>query len=120
VTDTSGSYGVLTKTRLAVWAVTGLLVVAAVAFLAGYFAAREDTGYFDWELASIFGTALGTTALALATGALAYTTSGDVRATWQLPTWTTRADLSNPARELAVVERGRGPMRSVASLPRCD
>jgi hypothetical protein len=55
-----------------------------VAFLVGHFAARKNTGSFDWELASVFGTALGTTLLALATGALAFTTSGDVRATWEL------------------------------------
>jgi hypothetical protein len=57
--------------------------LAALAFLVGHLAARAETGYFDWELASIFGTALGTTALALATGALSYTTSGDVRAAWE-------------------------------------
>ena len=36
---------------------------------------------FNWELASIFGTAVGTFLLALATGALAYSTRSEVRAT---------------------------------------
>jgi len=76
-------YGVLTKRTLVRWGIVGLILLAAVAFLVGHFAAREHTGYFDWELASIFGTALGTTALALATGALSYTTSADVRAAWE-------------------------------------
>ena len=38
----------------------------------------------QWELASVFGTALGTTLFAAATGALAYSTWSDVRATSQL------------------------------------
>lgn len=49
--------------------------------LVGFVGGNEG---FNWELASIFGTALGTSALALATGWLAYTTSSDVRATWRL------------------------------------
>lgn len=43
----------------------------------------QDEG-FSWELASIFGTALGTTLLAVATGALALLTSRDVSATQEL------------------------------------
>lgn len=45
---------------------------------------------FQWELASIFGTALGTTLLAAATGALAFSTWSDVRATWRLADLTRR------------------------------
>jgi hypothetical protein len=45
---------------------------------------------FEWELASLFGTALGTTLLAAATGALAFSTWSDVRATWQLADLTKR------------------------------
>ena len=40
--------------------------------------------HFQWDLASIFGTALGTTLLALATGALAFLTARDVSATQAL------------------------------------
>jgi hypothetical protein len=78
------SYGVLTRPRLLTWCLGGLLFIAAMAYLVGHYEARKNTGHFDWELASVFGTALGTTLLALATGALAFTTSGDVRATWEL------------------------------------
>jgi hypothetical protein len=55
----------------------GLLVIGFSAFV-GWVGA--DSG-FDWELAAVFGTAAGTTLLAVATGALAYLTWGDVRAT---------------------------------------
>jgi hypothetical protein len=72
--------GVLTRRRLSWWAVIGLLVVVGVSFAVGHLAARAHTGYVDWELASIFGTALGTTMLAIATGALAYTTTEDQEA----------------------------------------
>jgi hypothetical protein len=57
-----------------------MLLVVGVSFVVGHFAARARTGYFDWELASIFGTALGTTLLAIATGALAYTTTEEQEA----------------------------------------
>jgi hypothetical protein len=45
---------------------------------------------FQWGLASIFGTAFGTTLLAAATGALAFSTWSDVHATWQLAELTRR------------------------------
>lgn len=73
----------LTRKRLAVWGVAGFFAFAVVCFLVGHFASR-DSQFFDWELAALIGTAIGTTALAVGTGALAYTTSGDVRATWAL------------------------------------
>lgn len=41
-------------------------------------------GAFNWELAAIFGTALGTTLLAATTGGLAYLTGRDVSATREL------------------------------------
>jgi hypothetical protein len=56
-------------------------VVAGLSVLVGFAGPNEG---FQWELASIFGTALGTTLLAAATGALAYSTWSDVRATWRL------------------------------------
>src|SRR2546423_14854080 len=66
--------------------VLGGLLVAPVAaivgfVLVGWLATRANSGDFDWELASVFGTAVGTTLLALATGFLAWTTSRDVSAT---------------------------------------
>jgi hypothetical protein len=61
-----------------------LLYLVILSFLVGYFARRADGGEFDWELASIFGTALGTTLLAAMTGALAYVSSRDVSATRDL------------------------------------
>jgi hypothetical protein len=39
---------------------------------------------FDWSLTAVANTAFGTVVLAGFTGALAWTTSGDVRATWEL------------------------------------
>lgn len=39
---------------------------------------------FNWEVAAVGATAFATAALAAFTGALAWTTSGDVRATWEL------------------------------------
>jgi hypothetical protein len=65
-----------------------IVTVGGTSFLIGHFAAREHG--FDWELAAIFGTAVGTTLLAAVTGALAYTMSGDVRATWELARLTQR------------------------------
>lgn len=67
------------------YALAILVVVPAIALagfvLVGWLAARPATGSFDWELASIFGTALGTLSLAVATGALAVSTARDVTAT---------------------------------------
>jgi hypothetical protein len=93
-------YGVLTVKRVAVALAIGLSLVAGMSYLVGRFAGRVGAEGFDWELASIFGTALGTTLLAAVTGALAYTTSGDVRATWELARLTSR---DQEARERPVV-----------------
>jgi hypothetical protein len=97
------SYGVLTRRRLLTWGLVGLLFIAGIAFLVGHYGARKNTRHFDWELASVFGTALGTTLLALATGALAFTTSGDVRATWELARLT-RQDQEQRERPVVLVE----------------
>ena len=92
-------FGVLTRRRTLVAVPVGIGVFAAAFVLVGWLAARDGQS-FDWELASIFGTAVGTTALALATGGLALTTSSDVRATWRLAELT-KAD--QDARERPVV-----------------
>src|SRR4051812_8805775 len=59
-----------------------LLAVVGLSALVGCVGSRDDG--FDWELAGIFGTALGTTLLAITTGLLAWLTWGDVRATQDL------------------------------------
>jgi hypothetical protein len=76
--------GLLTRKRVGVSLLVALPIVLVPSSLIGYFAARPHTGGFDWELAAIFGTALGTTLLAAATAALAYATSGDLLVTRQL------------------------------------
>jgi hypothetical protein len=97
------SFGVLTRRRFLTWGIGSLLFIAGIAFLVGHLSARKHTGYFDWELASIFGTALGTTMLAIATGALAYTTSGDVQATRDIARLT-REDQLQRERPLVLVQ----------------
>jgi uncharacterized membrane protein len=47
-----------------------VIVICALSFLVGHFAAADDKG-FDWEVTSIFGTAVGTLLLAFAALALA-------------------------------------------------
>jgi hypothetical protein len=69
--------------------------------LVGYLASRHDVEGFDWELASIFGTALGTLLLALATGALALTTARDVSATQEIARLT-RADREDRLRPVVI------------------
>jgi hypothetical protein len=69
---------------LIVWIGASLAFVVGLGLLVGWLAARDDHGGLDWELAGIIGTALGTTALAGFTGALAAFTSGEVSATREL------------------------------------
>jgi hypothetical protein len=66
---------------LLAWTGVGVALVAGASVLVGWVGGHDG---FDWTLASVFGTALGTTLLAAATGALAYSTWSDVRATWEL------------------------------------
>jgi hypothetical protein len=82
------------------WVSAFLLVVIGLSILVGYLGPKPG---FQWELASIFGTALGTTLLAAATGALAYSTWSDVRATWQLAELT-RRDQDERARPVVLVQ----------------
>ena len=60
---------------------SGLAVVVGLSWWVGWLGPEK---HFEWDLASIFGTALGTTLLALATGALAFLTARDVSATQAL------------------------------------
>jgi len=79
-------YGVLTPRRLVRWIGALVLASAAIATLLGFVGAQRGIGFkhFDWSLAAVVGTAIGTVLLAGFTGALAWTTSGDVRATIRL------------------------------------
>jgi hypothetical protein len=71
------------KRRL-VWGFVGfLLVVSLPSWWIGQHVS-VDNGAFNWDLAALFGTAVGTTLLAYATGALALSTSQDVRETAKL------------------------------------
>ena len=73
--------GVISRGTLLRWIGVLLLASLAVSALVGWLAAPSG---FRWELAAGAGTAFGTVVLAGFTGALAWTTSGDVRATWEL------------------------------------
>jgi hypothetical protein len=64
--------------------VTFVVALALVLAASWYVGTTGEGDEFDWELAAIFGTAAGTTLLALSTGALAYLTSRDVSATREL------------------------------------
>ena len=67
----------LTLRRALVAFVATALAILALSVIVGF--AASDEG-FGWEVASIFGTAVGTTLLALVTGLLAIGTWKDVRA----------------------------------------
>jgi hypothetical protein len=119
-------YGLLTFRRVSVW-MAGLLVATVGAGALIGFLATSPREAFAWETAAVAGTALATAALAGFTGALAYTTSGDVRATWELaqqgreeqerrdrPTVLvmaggTRSSESVVVREVRLVNAGVGP-----------
>jgi hypothetical protein len=102
--------GVLTQRQVILWIVFLLSCVAALSAPVGFVAATGHTT-FNWDVASIFGTALGTTALAGFTGALAFTTSGDVRATWELARLTQR-DQEARERPVVVVHRAEVALKS--------
>jgi hypothetical protein len=95
--------GTLTKGRAVLW--IGLLTLAALvtAAVVGFEAVARG---FDWNAAGVAGTAVGTVLLAGFTGALAWTTSGDVRATWELARLT-REDQLARERPLIIVQGTR-------------
>jgi hypothetical protein len=66
---------------IVIGAVLTLAIVLVLSWAVGH---AEHDEPFNWELAAIFGTALGTTLLAITTGGLAYLTGRDVSATQQL------------------------------------
>jgi hypothetical protein len=63
-------------------AAVGLVAVIALSILVGFVGSPHTR--FNWTLASVFGTAFGTTLLATATGWLAWSTRSEVRATQDL------------------------------------
>src|SRR6266849_2199392 len=73
--------GVLTRKRVVRWIGALFVTSLVVSGLVGSIGASHR---FDWSLAAVAGTAFGTVTLAGFTGALAWTTSGDVQATWRL------------------------------------
>jgi hypothetical protein len=79
-----------------------LVAVIGLSVLVGFVGAPDDER-FDWDLASVFGTALGTTLLAVATAALAWSTRVDVRATQELATLTKR-DQDERERPVVILE----------------
>ena len=108
----------------------GLVGLTVAAFLlVGDLASRHEE--FDWELASIFGTAVGTTLLALATGWLAYSTRSEVRATQKLAELTQEGQAASERPLVLLVgtsfsgtERLREPWKSSCEIPasgrRCE
>jgi hypothetical protein len=90
---------------------SALIVVSLVAAVGGFpavghRAARPGVQGFDWELASIFGTAVGTVLLAAATGFLAVMTWSDVTAT---------QEIAQQGREERVARERRLPVRVLLS-----
>ena len=93
------------RRALFVVAVIASAVGAIAGFvLVGHYAARPNAGDFDWALASIFGTAVGTVLLAVSTGALALTTVRDVSATIEMVELT-RQELAVAQRSLETATR---------------
>ena len=80
------NYGVLTARRLIAWIGALILISTVVSVTLGFVGAQHGVSlrHFNWSLAAVGGTAVGTVLLAGFTGALAWTTSGDVRATIRL------------------------------------
>jgi hypothetical protein len=64
------------------FALVGLAAVIGLSILIGFVGSPKTS--FNWTLAAVWGTALGTTLLASATGWLAYSTRSEVRATQDL------------------------------------
>src|SRR5947209_2206160 len=79
--------GTLTRRSVVIW--IGVLLASSAA-VSGIIGAVGATHGFDWDLAAVAGTSFGTIVLAGFTGALAWTTSSDVRATWELAKLTER------------------------------
>jgi hypothetical protein len=107
------TYGVLTRGAIAGW----LFVLTVVALITSLFVGYAATGKaFDWQTAAVAGTAVGTVLLAGFTGALAWVTSGDVRATWELAKLT-QADQEARERPVVLVQSAEWASRRVDPVP---
>jgi hypothetical protein len=96
-TDVATELSGLTRRRATVIGV--VLVAAVISVSAGVGFAAQGTG-FDWGVASVAGTAIGTTLLAVGTLALAYSTWQDVRASQRIAAATGRSlELTEQDRE---------------------
>jgi hypothetical protein len=87
--------------------ITGLVAAATITLGLSIAVGYAGPGKaFGWDLASVFGTAVGTTLLALATFWLSISTYQDVRASQQLAVLSTeQLELSRDANELARSEQ---------------
>lgn len=86
----------MTQRDKAVWVGVGLLALLGITIIAGH-AAAEPPFWFDWGVAAGVGTALGTLALAVATGYLASITAREVALT--------RQDMLARQRPVIVIEK---------------
>jgi hypothetical protein len=74
------------KDVVAVWGVVAVAFVIAVSGAIGKLATPTGDHPYNWSVAALVATALGTLLLAVGTGALAWSTFDDVRATRELAT----------------------------------
>jgi hypothetical protein len=99
------SRGTLTVRRVGLWLAALFAPTTIVGYAIGVLAAEDGTAHaFDWSTAAIAATAVGTVLLAAFTGALAWTTSGDVTATWELADLTRREQAHREKPHLAVID----------------
>src|SRR5690242_15269902 len=95
--------GVLNRDSIQKWIGVLLLSSIVIGGIVGTIGARDE---FDWSLAAVASTAFGTVVLAGFTGALAWTTSGDVKATWELAELTRREQEERVQPRVLIYSRG--------------
>jgi hypothetical protein len=95
------------RNTVVMWGIVALAFVIAISGVIGAIATPEGDHPYNWSVAALGATALGTLALAIGTGALAWSTTDDVRATRALATVAQdeRADAARPVVILAVKPR---------------
>jgi hypothetical protein len=91
----------VSRPRAIGWSFIAMLVVTALSVLVGFLGSEHG---FGWELAAVFGTALGTTLLAVATGVLGLLTWRDVSAAQELARLT-REEAQATARSIEAAEQ---------------
>jgi hypothetical protein len=101
--------------RTAAWVVGSLAIVLGASVVVGY--AADSWDGFDWNVASVFGTALGTTALAGFTGALVFATKEEQAARNRpiviLKEITFNGSASSGTAHVELANIGLGPARNV-------